>query len=151
MGPSKYTAVMLSMKRLLLILLLLLGIAVAVGYYLYNKAPDSTQQMPAVESLRAEELFSRYESDENTANADFLDKVIVVQGAIQAVNQDTSGISLTLQSNSGMFGVVCRMEDKMADPNAFTVHQEIRLKGVCTGYLMDVVLVRCVQVTEDND
>lgn len=142
---------MLRMKRLVLILLLLLGIALTVGYYLYNKAPASTQQMPAVASLRAEELFSRYETDENTANAEFLDKVIVVQGTIQAVNQDTSGVSLTLQSNSGMFGVMCVLEDKEADLNTYSVNQQIRLKGVCSGYLMDVVLVRCVPYIDDID
>lgn len=142
---------MLRMKRLVLILLLLLGFAVAVGYYLFNKAPDSTQQMPAVASIRAEELFSRFEMNESAANADFLDKVIEVQGTIQAVNQDTAGISLTLQSNSGMFGVVCVLEDKEADLNAYSVNQQIRLKGVCSGYLMDVVLVRCVPYIDDID
>ena len=55
--------------------------------------------------------------------------------------------SITLESGSEMFGVICQLDNltKHARTN-FKEGEEIKLKGICTGVLMDVVLVRCVEV-----
>lgn len=126
-------------------ILLLLGVlGVAVGYYYYNKPTESLKDAPAELCVSADSLFAMYESDETASNAKFLDKVIEVDGKIQAVNTDTSGLSLTLLTSSGMFGVICKLEDKSTPETQFSIGQQVRIKGQCTGYLMDVVLIRCV-------
>lgn len=131
------------MKKVLLIVLIV-GLAVAVtGLYYYNKPIESLKNSPAAFQLSADSLFAAYEEDESAANALYLDKTIEVSGKILAINTDTSGISLTLRTNSEMFGVICKLEDKSVPESNFSVGQPIRLKGQCTGYLMDVVLVRC--------
>ncbi len=132
------------MKKVLGIILLLAIIGGGVGYYLFNKPTESLKDAPAVLCVSADSLFASYEMDENGANTRFLDKIIEVDGKVQSVNTDTSGLSLTLQTGSGMFGVICKLEDKSTPESSFTIGQAIRLKGQCTGYLMDVVLIRCI-------
>lgn len=132
------------MKKILGILLLLALCGGAIGYYLYNKPTQSLKDEPAVLCVSADSLFASYETDELSANTKFLDKVIEVDGKLQSVNTDTSGLSLTLQTGSGMFGIICKLEDKSTPESNFQVGQTLRLKGQCTGYLMDVILVRCV-------
>jgi hypothetical protein len=42
-----------------------------------------------------------------------------------------------------MFGINCTMEEK--DGN-IKEGDEVVLKGICTGYLTDVVLIRCYKI-----
>lgn len=97
-------------------------------------------------ALEASELFTAFETNEAEANEKYLDKIIKVSGTVKEVSTDDKGnISVTLESGSEMFGVVCQMDDltKHAKTN-FEPGEQITFKGVCTGMLMDVVLVRCV-------
>jgi hypothetical protein len=131
------------MKKILLFILFI-GLAGAIaGWYYYNKPIGSLKDVDAAFQISSDSLFAAYEMDEAAANSKFLDKTIEVYGKILAVNTDTSGLSLTLQTGSDMFGVICKLEDKSLPETNFSIGQQIRLKGQCTGFLMDVVLVRC--------
>lgn len=134
------------MKNILIILLLLGLVAAVVGYYMYNKPVESLRNEEPAFRVSADTLFAAYEQDEAAANARYLDQVLEVQGKIASVNTDTSGLSLTLQTGSAMFGVICKLEDKSAEESNFIIGQQVRLKGQCTGFLMDVVLIRCTVV-----
>ena len=69
-------------------------------------------------------------------------------GKIKEVATDENGMmSLTLESGSEMFGVICQMDNLSKHQRTeFEEGEEVKLKGICTGVLMDVVLVRCVEV-----
>ena len=135
------------MRKLLLLTaaLILVGGAVA-GYFIYNKPHSNMQKTVADLQIEAEELFSAFETDENGANAQFLDQVISVSGTIREVSTNEEGLTtIHLNSGSDMFGVVCELDTHSEHPQTdFQVGEKIRLKGLCTGMLMDVVLVRCV-------
>lgn len=134
------------MKKLLQIIALLALIAGGVGYYMYNKPHKDMEDAKADISLTATELFKAFEADEAKANGNYLDKVIVVKGIVQDVSKDEEGnTSLTLESE-GMFGVICKL-DNLAEHKRteFKTGEEVIFKGICTGVLMDVVLVRCVE------
>lgn len=137
------------MKKILLIIIVLIAFAALVATYLYNKAPESVADKKAVATLSADSLFKAYENDENLANQQYLDKVILVTGKIQSVDEDTSGIAITLQTNSGMFGVICKMENSDKSIADYVMGSNAAMKGVCTGYLMDVVLIGCVEVEDE--
>jgi hypothetical protein len=132
-----------------IILLVVLGLILAgafVGYRMYNKPHRDLTHATADFTLSATELFADYEGDETAANAKYLDQVIRVQGAIMAVNTDEAGqTSLTLEAGGLMGGVICQM-DPALKTTTFTIGQEVTMNGLCTGMLMDVVLVRCVPV-----
>lgn len=136
------------MKRYIKYVLLLALIGMGIGFYLYNKPHQNMQRAKVDMALTASELFSAFEANEEAANAQYLDKVVQVEGVIQDINQDENGqFSLTLESGSDMFGVICQFDEQSEhQADHLKMGQKVTLKGICTGMLMDVVLVRCVQI-----
>jgi len=136
------------MKKYLKFFLLLVAVAGAFGYYTYHKPHQNMNNATTQIKLSATQLFSDYQVDETTANEKYLDKVMEISGKIKEVSTDEKGMTtLTLESGDDMFGIICQM-DNLTKHNQtnFTEGEKINLKGICTGVLMDVVLVRCVKV-----
>jgi hypothetical protein len=134
----------MEMKKAGWTLFVLIVLAGIIGYYMYNKPVDSLENVKPVATLSADSIFQLYEQDEAKTNELYLDRVINVTGKIQSVLSDTSGLSINLQTSSGLFGVSCKMDPGYSDATQFTEGQVVKVKGLCSGYLMDVVLIRCV-------
>jgi hypothetical protein len=134
------------MKKILMLGLLLALIAGAFVYYQYQRAPQGMDSARTDFSVDATELFAAFESDEEAANQQYLDKVIELKGTVKEVNTDDSGrLSLTLEGGDELFGVICQFDPRSPQgPDDFQAGQAVTIKGVCTGMLMDVVLVRCI-------
>jgi hypothetical protein len=133
-----------TMKKIIVLLTVLAIAGTIAAYYLYNKPVGSLHSRKADVIIRADSLFSAFESNEADANRKYLNKVILVSGRVQALNSDTGGTTVSLGTTDGMFGVNCRLEDNSLHSGIYDIGREVRLKGLCTGYLMDVVMVRCV-------
>ena len=132
-------------KTILSVLLVLLLVGGFIGYRMYNKPHRDLAGATADFNLPATELFSDYEADEMGANTKYLDKVIRVSGTITEVNTDETGqTNLTLDAGGLLGGVICQLDP--ANKSTFSVGQEVSLNGLCTGMLMDVILVRCTPV-----
>lgn len=128
--------------------LLIFGLAgIGVALYLYHKPHKDIRRAPADFKTSAAALFEEYSDNESAANAKYLDKIIEVSGVIKEINNSEDGeLSITLESESEMFGVICQMDPfTQHDLSGLTEGHEVVLKGICTGMLMDVVLVRCVR------
>jgi len=133
-------------KIILSAIALALLIGALVGYKMYNKPHRDLAEANADYELSATELFADYETGETAANAKYLDKVIRVEGEILTVSTDEAGqTSLTLDAGGIMGGVICQLDPEIGD-TAFSEGQQVTLNGLCTGMLMDVVLVRCKPV-----
>lgn len=108
-----------------------------VAYRLYNKPHRSVEEEPYV-SVSAYELFSAFEANEAEANKRFLDKVVQVDGTVSEIlsNQDGESV-LLLKTGDPLFGISCTIKGGIADIKPGT---PVKVKGICTGYLSDVVL-----------
>ena len=123
----------------------LLGVAgTTFGYYLWSKPHRNVEATQADFSVEATDLFAQYASDEATANPKYLDKIVTVCGEVGEVTNEAGLVKVQLIGGNEMGGVSCELETG----NAFSPKPGSRvcLKGICTGYLMDVVLDRCVEV-----
>lgn len=129
-----------------LVIFVIIGlISLGIGYYLYNKRHQSILNEKPVFIIEASILVAEYDKSETVANKKFLGKVIEVRGVVSEKIKDKKGnISLTLQGPD-LAGVGCEFEKAAIDDVAGIVEgQEVVIKGICTGVLMDVVLVDCV-------
>lgn len=135
------------MKKVLTIGLALLIIGLGVGYFMWNKPHENIEKAKADIAMSAAELFDAFEKDENAANGQFLDKVVSVTGTIRSVELDQEVKKVVLDSNDEMFGIICEL-DALSTPKRldFKVGEQVNFKGKCTGMLMDVVIVRCVEI-----
>ena len=131
------------MKKVLMALLTLGLIGVGIGFYLFNKSIPSTSSMSSDYTMGADELLLAFENDENDANSKYLDKVIQVEGSVDKFEIKEGKTTVYLDANNPMSNVIFQLEEPLSN---ITEGQSITLKGICTGYLMDVVLVRAVTI-----
>ncbi|PHN07953.1 OB-fold protein [Flavilitoribacter nigricans] len=136
------------MKKILLFSLPVLLIGLTAAYFLYNKPHQKMENADVDMTVSAFDLFVEFDQNEAKANEKYLEKILLVEGKITDVSTNEEGhVSLTLKSSSDMFGVICQMDQLTEHERTdFTVGETVTLKGICTGMLMDVVLVRCVEV-----
>ena len=123
---------------------LLAAVGTVTGFYLYNKPVKSTSAKNSDLSIQSHDLFAAYERNEMDANQKYLNKVVSVVGKISTVTKEDENDILTLETGTGMFGIVCKMEKGEMTRKQLKTGDNVKLKGICTGMLMDVVLVRCV-------
>ncbi|KAA9338923.1 OB-fold protein [Adhaeribacter soli] len=129
----------------LALLLLLVGLG---GWWQYNKPARDLNNEKADFSIPTTELYEQFTQNETTANQQYLDKTLQVQGVLKEISRGEDGsLNLNLDAGSEMGGVTCEVPAaNIPEGLALQVGQQVKVKGQCTGYLMDVVLVKCVLV-----
>jgi hypothetical protein len=133
------------MKKLIVPLLILAAIGGGIGFYLYNKPVASLQNKTPDVEVTAAQLVSEYENNEQTANEKYLGKLVQVSGTIAATLNEEGKQKLHLDSGNPMSLVICEAEEGKSWGDA-APGDEIKIKGLCSGYLTDVILVQCTPV-----
>jgi len=130
------------MKKLAFIASILILSAAIYGYYLYNKPVASVSNQTAALTLNAKELLAAFETDEEAANSAYLDKLILVKGKVSKIAEGEKNHSIYLETSNMMSSIICELESGVN--HNLKPGDNTSIKGICSGYLMDVVLVRSV-------
>ncbi len=120
------------------------------GYREYNRSLPDTHHLEPAFRLDASALIKGFETDEPKANAKYADQTISVHGVAHAIQ--TTDTTATVFLNDGYSGtsVVCQFgRESNKEINNLKKGDLVTIKGICSGYLMDVVMVRCV-LDHDN-
>lgn len=137
------------MRKSIAVTILLLIVALAGGYlawkYTFRETDLNVSARKADVHIDARDLILAYESDENAANELYLDKVLLVTGTVESVSEDDVGISVYLKGANDLSGVICGF-DKTTNVKSLEKGSVVNIKGICTGYLIDVVMNRCYLV-----
>jgi hypothetical protein len=118
---------------------LVVTLAVTLIYH-YNKPARNVAAETGI-PVTATELYYKFTSNEPQANQAYLNKVLQVSGQVLEVkSMPNSGRIVVLNTGDPMFGVACTLN--AIEPAKGTVRpgEKITVKGICTGYLSDVVL-----------
>lgn len=135
------------MKKVLFLVFGLACLGGIYGYMLWNKPHQDVAAAKADITISANSLLVAFETDEEVANTKYLDKVIMVNGKIRSVEHNDLGeISVILATENDMSSIICNFEPAFDQAESLKEGVEITLKGLCSGYLMDVVLDRCALV-----
>jgi hypothetical protein len=130
-------------KSYIIIILLLILSVVWVVFRMYNK-PHRDPLSESSIKISATELFRSYESDEAAANGLYLDKVVEVSGKIAELTTNQEMIPIvSLETENPMFGIRCTMEGPTINAKP---GDSVTIKGICTGYLSDVVIIKATIV-----
>lgn len=130
------------MKKYLLIIALLALIGSVVAYRMYNKPHVETADSTADVVITPAELLAAYDQDEMKADSLYLDKIVQIEGIILKINEVENGGSISLDTGNPMSSIICEFENKEDVANV-KVGDQVKVKGFCTGKLMDIVLSRC--------
>jgi hypothetical protein len=126
-------------KTILIIILAAVVIGGFITYRIYNKPHRDVTQEKAV-AISADDIYKEYVANEATANSKYLNKAVEVSGEISdiQVNQDSAKV-VYLKTSDPFYGVNCTFKQ---DPGELQKGQQIKFKGICTGYITggDVVL-----------
>lgn len=114
------------------------------GIYLYNMKPVDTREEVADFEVTAQALVSEFTSDESAATKKYADRIISVTGAVGDLTVNDSLATVFLSSGDPISSVQCSFySDEITSVKGIQRGQSVRIKGKCTGKLMDVVLNNC--------
>jgi len=116
-------------------------------FYVFKESKTDISNEKAEFKLSAIELFYKFEEDENQANKLYLGKIIEVTGTIVSIQKtQNNDLMLMFREDDEIFGVACTLKINKTGNKNLNVGKKIALKGVCQGYLTDVILNNCVVV-----
>ena len=144
-------------KIIIGVVLILITASFFVGYKLFNKNVKQLSGSKADLTISTTELIKKFESDEATANKEFLstktDFIINVSGPVKEVIKDESGAyTIVLGDSTTPSSVRCSMDPSQNQQAAsLKTGSSVSVKGAITGFMKDdlgigsdVVLNRCV-------
>ncbi len=136
------------MKKILLFILVIGLIGAGYGWYRINKPMTDTEELDAVYTLSASQLFNEYAANENEANQKYLGKIILVNGTVKDISIGDNGeLNLVMDSGNEMFGINCGLsKGQETSYKDYQVGDSISIKGECSGISLDVVMTRCIIV-----
>ena len=131
-------------KKKLIIAILGLAIVVAfIGYKMYNKPHVDVAKAKSDITLTANTILNDFTTNETAANAKYLEKIIAVTGEVSNIKIEKDKGIVTLKTNDDFGSVLCHLsENATKNINSIKEGQTVTIKGICTGYLMDVILVK---------
>jgi hypothetical protein len=130
-------------KVLILLALLSVFIGVAVIFSVFRPSGSTVRSVKTDVKTDVASLLKAFENNEKKANSLYLDKIIQVTGSVNEVIDDGTFITVTLKNPGQSSGVMCSFDKNEVDKDTFISGDEITIKGLCTGYLIDVILVKC--------
>ena len=135
-------------KQIIVIAGVIIGIIVVVLVFLkvYQPTLKSVEKIDPDFTLSSTTLVSEFENDEKMANSLYLDKIIEVSGTIANISDDGSVVVVTLREPESLSGVLCSFDKNYISMEKMSLGTKVTIKGICTGYLLDVVLTKCALV-----
>ncbi len=139
------------MKRKNLLIFITIILITSFGIYagkrIYNKPHLNVAEKAPDNSLLSQNLITEFENNETQANAKYLEKIIKVSGEISELEIAKETRIIVLKGQNSTSSVMCYLTAEENKKWA-TLKQgdAVSVKGICTGYLLDVVLINCVLV-----
>src|SRR5665647_3232155 len=128
------------MKVVLIFSILLLVCIAGIWYFIFYKPTHYQRDVLAENSVSvtADELVNNYETNEHKGDSLFLNKAVTVTGKVTDVRKNQEGKTIIfLESKDPMSNVSCTLQS----PANITPGNNVTVKGVCAGYLSDVILI----------
>jgi hypothetical protein len=133
-----------NMKIVLIVITILALAGAAAGFYLYNLKPKDLGKVKPDFVVTASELQSAFEENETAAVVKYVNKIVEVSGEISSVEPgENNSVNISLKTNSSFSSVICTFPAGV-DSGKIKAGSQISIRGECSGYLMDVLLNKCV-------
>jgi hypothetical protein len=132
------------LKKILIFGIISAIIGGGIGFYQYNKPHESLGE--AKITVSAVDLTKEFVKSETAADSTYgKDKTILVTGKITEIKNDTSGITLTLDTSDPENTVSCVLDKFSKQPRTdYKIGEEVSMKGKCLGINMhDITIDRC--------
>lgn len=126
-----------------LVIVLLIIIGGVTGYKISNQPHVDVSKTEADINISGIILLEEFETDETKANTKYLEKIIEVTGTIGSISIENGNQIITLKEENAFGSIICHSSNN-EDFKNLKENDIVTIKGICTGYLMDVILIKCV-------
>ncbi|MDE3236591.1 MAG: hypothetical protein KGO81_11600 [Bacteroidota bacterium] len=114
-------------------------IALGVWYYVFVYSKNHHRDVMNEKAIQVTsvQIVKGFQASENTANSQYLNKALEITGQVAEVKKDQAGnTTVTLKSDDPFVFVLCTLKKQTAVNSG----QTVKIKGICTGFLSDVVI-----------
>jgi hypothetical protein len=130
-------------RYILIFLVLALIAAVVVWKYTFKESESNVASHKTEVTIDAPKLLQAFETNEDSANLKYREKVIQVSGTVGSITKDSLGYSVYLKEKDAISGIICSFDKSSFDSVRIQPGAQINVKGICMGYLMDVQMNKC--------
>lgn len=128
-----------------MVFIVLVIAGIGYGLYVWNKPHRDVKDEKGI-MVTAAAIFDSFTVNETRANTLYLNKAIQVTGEVTDVKKNQDGQTVVyLKTSDPLFGVNCTFKE---DPGSLEKGKTISFKGICTGYLSDVIINQGIIVKE---
>lgn len=119
-----------------------------IGYYFiapfFKTSTINLENEIAEKTINANNLVRAYSLNEEKSNKLYAGKIIEVVGFIKEITFINNRNTIILNSENETFGVICDINPLEKEKiKLLKKHQKVRIKGICKGFLKDVILLNC--------
>lgn len=133
--------------KIILGFLLVAIVLLVLSIYYYNKPDVNVVKTNAAYVLTAKNLIEEYRADESSTNKKYTEQVIQVSGKVHEISKLKGNSVITIRNVDQESSIICHMlPNENQKALKLVKGQKVRVKGICTGYLLDVIMVRCILV-----
>jgi hypothetical protein len=103
--------------------------------------------------ISSESLISSFLNNESSANSEYIEKTIEIAGVFKDITFLNNRYTVLLQGETDFSCVICDMQpDQYNSIKKLELGQDIVLKGICKGFLMDAIFLDCIILNpQDNE
>jgi hypothetical protein len=128
------------------VIIAITAILVSLIFY-FKKHTDLSKANPDF-VLTATALQKEFEADETAASSKYINKILELSGEIGYIARtDSNTLNISLKTDNEISSVICTFS-AVKGPVDPIAGDEITLRGICSGYLMDVLLNNCAFVSK---
>lgn len=121
---------------------------IGVWYFVFYKPTHFKRDVADEQaiSVTAVKIVADFLANEDSANKVYLNKAIAITGEVIEAKKNQDGKpTVTLKSNDSFSNIYCTLKDDARQIQGGTT---ITVKGICTGYLSDVVIIDAIIVKQ---
>ncbi len=133
-------------KGIIIIIFVLIGAAIGGYFYVFRDADADVGKKVADYEITAKELVENFEMNEDSANTMFLGKIVSVEGIVSSKIEKEGVITIFLKEKEDISGVLCHFNTDFNTLKKTREGEKLKVKGICSGYLLDVILNKCVVI-----
>jgi hypothetical protein len=110
----------------------------------YNNTPINMYKSKVDFSTTSQLLITDFIENKNIANLKYVDHIIQVNGVIDDIAYKENTRIITLKYQDMDSSIICLLQNQ--ENNKLKKGQSVSIKGICTDFLLDVMLINCVVV-----
>ena len=127
-------------KRIIIFIVVLVAVVAAYAYYEYTRKPATANDRTTDFTMTTTQLLEAF-SNEDAANKKYQDKVIEVNGTIDAVAKNGKSYDVSLTTEDPMTLITVQLvPEENESASKLKTGDKIALKGICTGKNIDIEL-----------